>query len=134
MAYVVINKKIGGFGLSVDQLEYLKDKACSALSKGGVSSQDVEMCNMIRDEYKHMCRFLKEHPTEQYSGILYPEQITDYYLYRSHPWLVEAVQKHPSEYATVEYVDNQYYIIIEQDDGTEHIITPSLEGFIKSLN
>lgn len=120
---VVINNKIGVFHYTVEQMRYMKELADIMEHN---DSYDDELACMITDEAERIGE------AEEFYDFI-PSHDNDFYKYRSHRWVVEACEAHPDESQRIVEIEGEYYNVIEHDDGTEHIITPSLDNFIRGF-
>lgn len=121
---VVINKEIGVFHYTVDQMRYMKELADIMEHN---DSYDDELAHMITTEAERIGK------CEEFYDF-YPTNYNDVYKYRSHRWVVEACEAHPAESQQIVDIEGEFYNIIENDDGTEYIITPDINNFIKGFN
>lgn len=134
MTKIAINKSVGGFGLSLEQFKELVKIADTHLSNPFelMKNEDATLISMIREEKEYVDRQEKEGLGIEYIDI-YPEEISDYYRFRTHPWIVEVCEKIPYRYNTVVQVDSRYFRIVEREDGTEYVLTPELDEFLEAF-
>lgn len=118
---VVINNKIGVFQYTKEQAEWLFNKAITQ----SVTSPFIR--DIIQSFGDGKGNFVQSNNYYLHSTDLYE------YKYRSHPWVVTVCEKFPDASQKIEEIKGSYYRIIEREDGTEYIITPSLDDFIKGF-
>ena len=129
---IVINNEVGVFHYTTEQMRYMKELADMFVNELLITNMehespyDDELARMINERADDIGKC-----DEFYD--FYPSHIDDFYKYRSHRWVIEACEAHPDKSQRIEEIDDGYYNIIEHEDGTEHIITPSLDNFIKGF-
>ena len=113
---VVINNCCGAFMLTYNQLKYIR--------KNIKASERI-----LFHEVENALAWLDEHPKEYKTGL----NLANEYLYRSHPLIVEAVEKMPTQSQSVIEIDGDVYKIVESDDGYEYVETPYYDGYIRGF-
>lgn len=122
MEKVVICNKIGAFYYTIQQVQYMKE-----LLENNTNYPDRDaLLEIVNEELGYWKNKEKGDPMIDF-------YCDEYYKYRSHPAIVEACEKFPSDKQEIVKIDSNYYLIIEHEDGTEHVVTPSIDEFIKAF-
>ena len=114
---VVINNCCGAFMLSYNQLKYI--------AKNTSDVKEPILHFAVSDALK----YLEEHPREYKVSLI----IGNEYLYRSHPLVIDAVERMPMTTQSVVEIDGDVYMIVETEDGSEYVETPCYDGYIKGF-
>ena len=122
MKKVVICNKIGAFHYTIQQVQCMKE-----LLESNPNYPDRDtLLETVNEELAYWMEYYEIDPMiDIYSD--------EYYKYRSHPAIVEACEKFPFDEQKIIEIDCDYYLIIEHEDGTEHVVTPDIEEFIKAF-
>ena len=113
---VVINNCSGAFMLTYNQLKHIR--------------KNIKVFERILlHEVEDALAWLDEHPKEYKTGL----NLANEYLYRSHPLIVEAVEKMPTQSQSVVEIDGDVYKIVENNDGSEYVETPCYDGYIRGF-
>lgn len=122
MKKVVICNKIGAFHYTIQQVQYMKE-----LLENNTNYPDRDaLLEYVNEELDYWDGKCEPDPMIDF-------HIEDYYKYRSHPAIVEACEKFSSDEQKIVEIDSNYYLIIEHEDGTEHVVTPGIDEFIKAF-
>lgn len=120
---VVINNKVGVFHFTKKQAEWLFNKA---MIQSVISPFIGDIIDSFGDGHGNFANskdFYLHHTDWEVNE----------YKYRSHPWIVEVCTLFPDKSQKIDEIEGDYYRIIEEDDGTEYIITPCLDDFIQGF-
>lgn len=122
MKKVVICNKIGAFHYTIQQVQYMKE-----LLENNPNYPDKDaLLEIVNEELDYWKNKEKGDPMIDF-------YCDEYYKYRSHPAVVEACEKFNSDEQKIVEIDSDYYLIIEHEDGTEHVVTPDIDEFIKAF-
>lgn len=113
---IILNNRCGSFMLTYNQLKYIRKNI-------------KESERILFYEVQNALAWLDEHPKEYETGL----NLQNEYLYRSHPLIVEAVEKMPTQSQSVVEIDGDVYKIVEHYDGSEYVETPCYDGFIRGF-
>lgn len=121
---IVIQNKIGSFSLTKEQALFLHELSIRD------SENYPKEAKLIDDEY-HEYWSLDEERIGDRVYLPFFDSAEDCDKFRSHPWLIEMETKMPDDEHKIVEIEGEYYRIIETECGTEYVITPDVNEFVK---